>query len=71
MEGNKFSFCPWVAFTEHAFCLELGTHKGLCFCQEAKTSILKALEVILSPFTSKGVKTDIEKRKFRVNKRKT
>lgn len=70
MEGNKFSFCPWVAFTEHAFCLELGTHKGLCFCREAKISILKALEVILSPFISNSVKTDIENRKFRVNKRK-
>lgn len=54
MEGNKFSFCPWVAFTEHALCLELGIHKGLCFRREAKKSILKALEVILSPFTSKG-----------------
>ena len=51
MEGNKFSFSPWVVFTEHAFCLVLGTHKGLCFCLEAKNSIHKTLDVILSPST--------------------
>lgn len=54
MEGNKFNFSPWVVFTEHAFCLVLGTHKGLYFCLEAKDSIHKTLEVILSPFTSNG-----------------